>query len=418
MLFRTLVGALVALIALPAVANAQARQDKLPMPEAGWNGRAVQNPRPNPRIARTAWPVGWSAQGVRPGDGYARPNGSGRVRDLQRRLRSLGYRPGPVDGRFGPRTRAATRWFQYKHGLEPNGRVTRGTLAVLQARSDHIPLTSLVRTSEPAEPTGGTAAPQPAPPAPLAVAPAGGDSADELWLVGLAVLAALAAGLAAGMFGPQLRWRTASGPHDTGTTEVVQAPEIAKTEVFGYVTLNSAREADAAIPTLLTLCANRGWTLTRILHDPEPPQGRMLDRPALGYAVRAVSAGAADGIVVAHLHDVSHRLSDMAALLQRLDDTGGFLAAADEPFDTSTPMGRATAHAIVDLATWPSRPPGRFTRPGDRRIGPKLAELRERGLPPRAIADALNLAGIPTPNGQGRWRPAGVDAAVEHEHET
>ena len=66
--------------------------------------------------------------------------GSRRVRDLQRRLTKLGYRPGPVDGRFGPRTEAAARWFQYKHGLPTTGRVNRVTLEVLRARSDHRPV--------------------------------------------------------------------------------------------------------------------------------------------------------------------------------------------------------------------------------------------------------------------------------------
>ena len=419
MLFRTLVGALVALIALPAVANAQARQDKLPMPEAGWNGRAVQNPLPDPRIQQTAWPVGWRAQGVRPGDGYARPSGSARVKDLQRRLRSLGYRPGPVDGRFGPRTRAATRWFQYKHGLKPDGRVGRATLAVLQARSDHIPLTSLVRTSESAEPangSGGTAAPGEA--AAQAVPVSDGGNSDELWLFALAVLAAMAAGLAAGTFGEQLRPRPDSGPRKASTALAPAQRGEKRTQVFGYITLNSARQADAAIPALLTLCANRGWSLARILHDPEPVSGRILDRPGLGFALRAVSAGAADGIIVARLHDISGRFADLAALLRDLDAAGGFLAAVDEPFDTSTPMGRATADAIVELASSPVLPPGRFTRPADRRIATRLATLRARGLPPRAIADALNLARIPTPSGHALWRPAGVDAAIDHEHET
>ena len=56
----------------------------------------------------------------------SRPGGSDRVREVQRRLIGLGYRPGPVDGLFGPRTRAATRWFQYKHGMALTGRVKPG----------------------------------------------------------------------------------------------------------------------------------------------------------------------------------------------------------------------------------------------------------------------------------------------------
>ena len=44
---------------------------------------------------------------LRVGAGYDRPQGSPRVRAMQARLRELGLWPGPVDGRFGPRTQAA-----------------------------------------------------------------------------------------------------------------------------------------------------------------------------------------------------------------------------------------------------------------------------------------------------------------------
>src|ERR1700754_3542432 len=82
--------AILAIALIPTAASAQ-----LPMPEASWNGAAIESPRPNPRTRRTAWPVGWSARGVRLGDGYAARAGSTRVKDVQRRLKSLGYRPGP-----------------------------------------------------------------------------------------------------------------------------------------------------------------------------------------------------------------------------------------------------------------------------------------------------------------------------------
>jgi peptidoglycan hydrolase-like protein with peptidoglycan-binding domain len=55
-----------------------------------------------------------------PGTGYAGP-GSGFVRGLQRRLASAGYMPGPVDGRYGPRTELAVSRFQASHGLKADG---------------------------------------------------------------------------------------------------------------------------------------------------------------------------------------------------------------------------------------------------------------------------------------------------------
>src|SRR6185503_5125247 len=65
------------------------------------------------------------------GDGYGHPRGSKPVRVLQRRLRTLGLRPGAVDGLFGPQTRAAVERFQHAAGLQVDGIVgpqTRGTL--------------------------------------------------------------------------------------------------------------------------------------------------------------------------------------------------------------------------------------------------------------------------------------------------
>jgi peptidoglycan hydrolase-like protein with peptidoglycan-binding domain len=61
-------------------------------------------------------------------------HGSRAVRRLQRDLRQLGYRPGPVDGRYGPRTRGAVAWFQLKHGLDRTGAATARTLAHMRDR--------------------------------------------------------------------------------------------------------------------------------------------------------------------------------------------------------------------------------------------------------------------------------------------
>jgi peptidoglycan hydrolase-like protein with peptidoglycan-binding domain len=45
-------------------------------------------------------------------------------RQIQDALRRLGYDPGPVDGVFGPLTRAAIRRFQQAIGADPSGSLT------------------------------------------------------------------------------------------------------------------------------------------------------------------------------------------------------------------------------------------------------------------------------------------------------
>jgi peptidoglycan hydrolase-like protein with peptidoglycan-binding domain/DNA invertase Pin-like site-specific DNA recombinase len=65
------------------------------------------------------------------GAGFGQANGAAAVRDVQRVLRRLGWRPGPVDGLFGPRTRAAVIRYQTASGLTPDGVVGPGTRQAL-----------------------------------------------------------------------------------------------------------------------------------------------------------------------------------------------------------------------------------------------------------------------------------------------
>jgi peptidoglycan hydrolase-like protein with peptidoglycan-binding domain len=67
------------------------------------------------------------------GSGYGRSGGSVRVRALQRRLRTLGQKPGPVDGLYGPLTEAAVKRFQSSAGLAIDGIAGPQTLKALRA---------------------------------------------------------------------------------------------------------------------------------------------------------------------------------------------------------------------------------------------------------------------------------------------
>lgn len=123
--------ALAAAAPTPAVAN-EPSAAAAAMEAAGWHGRAIRDPR------RTAVPQTASlrpAGPIRRGAGYGAAAGSARVRAIQRMLRRLGYRPGPVDGRFGRRTAAAVGWFRYKHSLAGKDTVDAGTLALLRLRA-------------------------------------------------------------------------------------------------------------------------------------------------------------------------------------------------------------------------------------------------------------------------------------------
>ncbi len=56
------------------------------------------------------------------------------VRDAQRTLRELGYRPGPVDGVVGPRTQEALARYQRAEGIPGTRQLDTETMGRLETR--------------------------------------------------------------------------------------------------------------------------------------------------------------------------------------------------------------------------------------------------------------------------------------------
>jgi 1,2-diacylglycerol 3-beta-glucosyltransferase len=97
---------------------------------AGWQRQfAVASARGPSAFA----PDDFGSRPVALGAGYWRDGGSARVRAAQRRLRAARFSPGPIDGRFGPRTERATRRFQRASGLTVDGIVGTRTFRALAA---------------------------------------------------------------------------------------------------------------------------------------------------------------------------------------------------------------------------------------------------------------------------------------------
>ncbi len=79
-------------------------------------------------------PAFGSGYALSPGSGYV-GHGSAAVRGLQRRLVRAGEPPGPIDGRFGPRTEQAVVRLQATDGLQEDGIAGPRTLAALSSPS-------------------------------------------------------------------------------------------------------------------------------------------------------------------------------------------------------------------------------------------------------------------------------------------
>ena len=92
---------------------------------------------------------------VYPGTGEG-GRGSGRVRVLQRRLAEAGFAPGPIDGRYGPRTEQTVSRFQTAHGLGVDGIAGPQTFARLRNRQP----TSRRGAVRPSGPVGSPQSPQ------------------------------------------------------------------------------------------------------------------------------------------------------------------------------------------------------------------------------------------------------------------
>lgn len=85
------------------------------------------------------------------------------VKDLQQKLKDLGFDPNGVEGNFGPGTTAAVIAFQKSKGLEADGKVGPNTLAAIQGGASASSVASASSGSSPSIISGGGTATATAP---------------------------------------------------------------------------------------------------------------------------------------------------------------------------------------------------------------------------------------------------------------
>ena len=202
---------------------------------------------------------------------------------------------------------------------------------------------------------------------------------------------------------------------------------------IGYLALARAtdhdRTLDATAEAIAGWCEDRGWRLTRVVHDVETAGDRISDRPGLAYALDEIAAGRVAGLVVARLSDLTRSVTELAQLLQWLNEAEAFVIALDHELDTSTSAGELAAGALIEIGDWQRGLMADRTRRGldamraqataDRRsvrddpqLSARIRAMRNAGMSLQAISDRLNADGVPTLRGGTKWRPSSVQAAT------
>lgn len=109
------------------ISDIRGSQVRQPLHALPINGTHVRVRVPEEKMARTAGArVQQTASISSVNDGY-----SPLIARVQRKLKRLGYDPGPIDGQLGPATRAALRKFQRANNMPPTGKIEPGVMALL-----------------------------------------------------------------------------------------------------------------------------------------------------------------------------------------------------------------------------------------------------------------------------------------------
>jgi DNA invertase Pin-like site-specific DNA recombinase len=200
--------------------------------------------------------------------------------------------------------------------------------------------------------------------------------------------------------------------------------------VIGYTRVSTSEQADSGAglsaqeAAIVRECAAREYDLIEIKTDAGWSAATM-ERPAIKLVLTALDTGQADALMVSKLDRLSRSLLDFSSLMERARRRGWGLIALDLGVDTSTPAGEMMASVLATFAHYERRLIGQRTKDAlavrkaagvklgrPRTLDPEIAQRitsdRAGGMTLTAIANALNLEGVPTAHGGIRWYPSTV----------
>lgn len=201
---------------------------------------------------------------------------------------------------------------------------------------------------------------------------------------------------------------------------------------IGYIRVSTDRQGergyglDAQKLVIRAEAKHRGWALGRIYVDVASGSS-MRRRAEMKAALSALEAREADVLIVSKLDRLSRSLIDFAGIMRTSRAQGWGLVAVDIGVDTSTTNGELIANIIMSLAQWERRIIGERTRAALAAVkarGKQLGRptsvtpeavaiieaMRKSGASYRAVAETLNRAGTPTPQGGREWYASTVRA--------
>jgi peptidoglycan hydrolase-like protein with peptidoglycan-binding domain/DNA invertase Pin-like site-specific DNA recombinase len=224
---------------------------------------------------------------------------------------------------------------------------------------------------------------------------------------------------------------TASDAGAAATAGSAGRPEV---PVIGYVRASAesvnGHELKTQAEVIARECARRGLALLQVVHEREPDKAKAHNRPGFGYALRRISDGEAQGIVVSELAQLTRSATELGSILEWFTRSQARLIAVAEALDTGERDGRLAARTLVEVSAWErarlsertrhglqaarlkQRPNGRSAVGDHPELSERIIQMRNDGMTLKAIADQLNEEGIPTVRGGTQWRPSSVQTAI------